>query len=124
MISFLATSPHLAYVTCPRTAWELPTSNYDKLPEGTGIYNFALSLEGVAITNIKRKLQFNHNDFTPIALSVNYHKGRRLGSVLDREKIRWIIFDLGPIAGEENEEPEDEDGGDTEEDEGMGDHWI
>ncbi|EPS41320.1 hypothetical protein H072_4857 [Dactylellina haptotyla CBS 200.50] len=115
MLSFRCTTPHMTYTPCPREWWELPSSPTTKLTDQNGIFQFAMTLEAVSIWNIKRVLTFNHNDITPISLTVNVNRGRRLGSVLDRERMRWIIFDLGLVAEEEVEEAEADDYG-TDED--------
>ncbi|KAF3933607.1 hypothetical protein ABW19_dt0207714 [Dactylella cylindrospora] len=110
MVNIRCTSPHFPYKSVPRSFWELPSPPTSKLSDTAGIFSYGMSLEPISFSNVKKRLTFNHNDITPISLTVNVNKGRRLGCVLDREKIRWIIFDLGPIAGErEDEEDTDED---------------
>ncbi|EWC47136.1 hypothetical protein DRE_03505 [Drechslerella stenobrocha 248] len=96
MVSFLSTAPHVAYTTCPREWWELTaTATATGAGAERGVFGFAGTVEGVPIGGVRRHLMFNHNDITPVAVTVNTNRGRRLGSVLDREKLRWIIFDLG-----------------------------
>ncbi|KAF3926994.1 hypothetical protein ABW20_dc0109664 [Dactylellina cionopaga] len=111
LLSFRCTVPHISYTTCPKTWWELPPSPTTKLTDKNGIFQFAMTLEVGNLVNVRRVLTFNHNDITPVSLTVNVNKGRRLGSVLDRERVRWIIFDLGLVAEEEPPEPESDEYG-------------
>ncbi|KAK6353023.1 hypothetical protein TWF696_005014 [Orbilia brochopaga] len=108
MMNFRCTTPHIAYTPVPRSWWELPSSPTVGLPDDTGVFRFAMTLEGGPMEGVRKQLTFNHNDITPVALTVNVNKGRRLGSVLDRERVRWIIFDLGLISGEKPAEETDE----------------
>ncbi|KAF3914009.1 hypothetical protein ABW21_db0209217 [Orbilia brochopaga] len=116
MMNFRCTTPHLAYTAVPRSWWTLPASPTVGMTNETGVYRFAMAtLDGVPMDGVRKQLTFNHNDITPVGLTVNVNKGRRLGSVLDRERMRWIIFDLGPISGEEPVEEAEEYGEEEEE---------
>ncbi|KAF3165091.1 hypothetical protein TWF751_009456 [Orbilia oligospora] len=116
MMSIRCTTPHMTYTPVPKSWWELPASPTAKLTDQNGIFQFAMTLAGNYVYNIKRVLTFNHNDITPIALTVNVNRGRRLGSVLDRERLRWIIFDLGVVVEEEEEEEEEKEQDESTED--------
>jgi len=100
MVSFSYQAPHLAYIACPSTFWDMSRfttkqRSSDAHETGlSGIYNFALTLKGKLLSKPNKRKIFDHNHFTPVSLSINGIAGRRVGVVLDRDRKKWICFDL------------------------------
>lgn len=81
--------------------------NYDPEDLAESVCSYAEALPGQKMEVVTRRLF--EPGFTPVQVTVNGGRGRRVGCVIAEDRMKYIVFDLDGRDEEEEEEEEVED---------------